>query len=266
MILALFLRNLRHHARLLVAMMLGLGVFEVLILWVAAKIDEGAGLREFLESILPEGAQEAVFSQFGLVSFPGAVAFGFVHPVAIVAATAFVVVVATVPAAERETGFLDLVLARPVPRGRYLLTVVLLLLLGAVLLPLALLGGAAFGLGIVDVEDRLPLARYVPAAFGLGFLLLAVGGYSLLFAAGARRRGPAIGRAVALTLAFYVVEYLADFWDLLDRIRWVSPFHYYKPIAAAVVPDTPLVNPVVLLAAFVVLAAAAHLRFRRQDL
>jgi ABC-2 type transport system permease protein len=200
------------------------------------------------------------------VSFPGAVAFGFVHPVTIVAAAAFVVVAATIPAAERESGLLDLVLARPVPRGRYLLSVALMLVVGAVLLPLALFAGAAFGLGIVTVEERLPLVRYAPAAAGLGFLLLAVGGYSLLFAAGAKRRGPAIGRAVGLTLAFYVVEFLADFWEPLDRIRWLSPFHYYKPIAAAVVPHTPPENPLVLLAAFVVLVAAAHFRFRRQDL
>ncbi len=263
---SLFMRNLRHHARLLVSMTLGLAAFEVLIVWVAAKIEEGSGLREFLEQLLPPEAQEAVFSQFGLVSFPGAVAFGFMHPVAIVAAAAFVVVAATVPAAERESGFLDLVLARPVPRARYLLAVVLLVIVGSLLLPAALLGGAAVALAIVQVEERLPLARYVPAAAGLVFLLLAVGGYALLFAAGAKRRGAAVGRAVGLTLALYVVEFLADFWKPLDRIRWLSPFHYYKPIAAAIVPSTPIENPAVLLLAFAVLVAAAVLRFRRQDL
>ncbi len=263
---SLFVRNLRQHARLLAAMMGGLVAFEVLIVWVAAKIEAGSGLRGFLEQILPPEARETVFSQFGLVSFPGAVAFGFVHPVAIVAAAAFVIAAATVPAAERESGFLDLVLARPVPRGRYLLAVVLLVVVGSLLLPLALLGGAAVALAIVQVEERLPLARYVPGAAGLVCLLLAVGGYALLFAAGAKRRGGAVGRAIGLTLALYVVEFLADFWEPFDRIRWLSPFHYYKPIAAAIVPSTPLRNPVVLGSAFLVLVAAAVLRFRRQDL
>jgi hypothetical protein len=59
MIRALFARNLRNHARLLLAMMLGLATFEVLILWVAAKIEEGSGLREFLELLLPPEAQQA---------------------------------------------------------------------------------------------------------------------------------------------------------------------------------------------------------------
>ncbi len=266
MTLTLFARNLRHQARLLAAMVVGLAIFEVLIAWVAAKIEAAEGLRGFLESILPPDAQEAVFSQFGLVSFPGAVAFGFVHPVAIVATAAFVIVVATIPAAERESGFLDLVLARPVPRSRYVLASAVLVVVGALVLPAALLGGAAVALGIVEVEDRLPLARYVPSAAGLTFLLLAVGGYALWFAAGAKRRGAAVGRAVGLTLAFYVLEYLADFWEPLDRIRWVSPFHYFKPIEAAVVPHTPLADPIVLGAAFVVLAAAAVVRFGRQDL
>jgi len=262
----LFCRNLRRHAVVLGALAVGLGVFEDLIVRVAAQIDMGTGLRAFLEQIIPPAMKKGLAQQLAFASFAGAPAFGFQHPVTLVAALAFVVLAATIPAGERESGFLDLLLARPVRRSRYLIAVLGLLLAGAVLLPLALLAGAAAGLARVSVEGQLPWWRYAPCAGGLAVLLLSIGGYTLFLASGARRRGRAVGLAVGVTLLTYVIEVLADFWTAFDRIRWVSPFHYFKPIAAAVVPETPIQDPIVLLGVFAAFAVLAAARFERQDL
>jgi ABC-2 type transport system permease protein len=266
MIWPLVRRNLRHHARLLLAMIFGLFVFEILVVWAAAAFEQGWGLRRLLEQVIPPQARPALGAQLGMVSFPAAAAFGFQHPATFVAAMAFMFVAGTIPADERESGFLDLVLARPVPRAHYFVAVLVLLVLGAALLPTALLTGAAVALVRIKIPDALPWWRYIPAAAGFAALLLAVGGCTLFFAAGARRRGQAIGRAVGLTLAFFVLEFLADFYESLARIRWLSPFHYFKPVPAAVVPHTPVENPVILLVAFAALSALALVRFQRQDL
>ncbi len=262
----LFERNLRHHWRLLAALTVGLTILELLLLWVAAKVEIGTGVRNFIEMLAPPQARAAIMAQIGLISFPGAVAFGFQHPVSLVAAIAFVAVAATIPAGEREAGFLDLVLARAVDRDSYLVASLGVAIVGAVVLPCALLLGAAIGLSLVDVNGALPWWRYVPAAAGMATLLLAIGGWASFFATGARRRGLAVSRIVGVCLALYVLDFLADQWAALDRLRWLSPFHYFKPVTAAVIPHTPLVNPLVLLALFVAGAALALLRFRRQDL
>ncbi len=266
MIRALFVRNFRHQWRLLFALGLGLALVEGLLVKISARIETGPGLRFFLEQLLPPDVREAMSSQLALLSFAGAVGFGFQHPLVLVAAIAFVIGAATIPAGERESGFLDLLLARPVPRSRYLAAVVLLVVLGAVVLPSAQLAGAAAGLALVEASGEIPWIRYASSAAGLTTLLLAVGGYSLLIAADAQRRGLATARAVGLTLAAFWLDVTADMWEPLRALRWLSPFAYFRPVPAAVIPHTPLENPLVLLAVFTACVAAAFYRFGRRDL
>lgn len=266
MIRTLAARNLRQHARLLAAISFALAVFEGLIVWAAAKIEQGTGLRVLLEQFLPESVRTAMAPQLSMFAFPGAVAFGFAHPVALVAVSAFVITAATIPAGERESGFLEIVLARPVDRSTYLGAALAVTIVGAIVLPGALLTGAALGLSRVDVPGEISWVRYVPAAAGLAALELVIGGIAFFFGATARRRGVAVGRAVATILALYFLELLAGVWDLPQRVRWISPFHYFDPVRSSVISRTPPEDPAILIASSVVLALLAAIRFRREDL
>jgi beta-exotoxin I transport system permease protein len=261
----LLARNIRHHRGLLLTITLGLFAFEALIIRVIAAFATGPGLRTILDMI-PPAFRAALDSQIGLLTFATAPAFGFQHPFALAGTIGFVVVAATIPAAERERGLLDLLLARPITRREYLLASLILVVMGAVLLPLAQLAGAAVALAFVDAPGAIPGTRYIPSAMGLITLLLAIGGCALLSGSGAKRRGPAASPVVGLTMAAYVVELLADLWAPLRWIRWASPFHYFKPIPAAVVPSTPFWNPVILLGIFAAATALAFVRFQRRDL
>lgn len=262
----LYGRLLYLHARLLAAIAVGVCLFEVFMVWVSAQLDTGPGLRAFLEAVLPPGMREVLFEQFGVASFAGAVAFGYQHPFVLVAIVAFVVVAATTPAAERETGFLDLVLARPVPRRTYITASVLLVATGAVVLAVAVQVGAIIGLGLVEGPGELPWTDYVPATLALLLLLLAVGGYSLLAATGARRRGNAVSRAVGLTLVFYWLDFMGGLWETLELARWLSPFTYYDAPRTVVGSGLPTRDIVVLSVVAVATTVAAFLEFQRQDL
>jgi ABC-2 type transport system permease protein len=262
---ALFTRNLERHRRLLLSMMAGLVVFEVLLIQAGAQIEASAGLRQ-LVAMLPPAFREMMSTQLGLVSFASVVALGFEHPFTLALAIGFVIVSATIPAAERESGLLDLLLARPVGRTGYFLASVLMVLTCSVLLPSSLLGGVALGLRFVDIPEEIPWTRYAPCAFGLVALMLAVGGGTLLLASGARRRGPPAAQAAGLALALLVVEFLADVWPALGWVRWASPFHYYKPIPAAVFGTDPPSNDLVLLAVFAIGTTLAFVRFHRRDI
>ena len=266
MIRALLDRNLRHHARLLLSLVGGFVVLEVLICWIGSQIEAGPGLATLMEQFMPPAFRRLFSTQIGMASFDGMVAFGYRHPAILTAAVAFVIVVGTLPAGERESGLLDLMLARPVQRARYLAAVVLTLVIGALVLPGARLGGTASALSLVEAENALPWQRYVPSAASLATLLLGIGGYTLLIAVTSRRRGPAVARAVGLTITLFFLEFLASLWDPVEALVWLSPFHYHKPISAALFRQMPLVNPVALLSLFAVCGAAAFWSFRRQDL
>jgi ABC-2 type transport system permease protein len=263
---AMLARLLRHHRGLFLAMALGIVLMEALLVWVASHIETGPGFMALMEQALPPAMRQMILSQFAVAGFSGMIGFGFQHPLVLVAAIAWVIVVGTVPAAERETGLLDLILARPVPRGRYLAAVTAIMALGAVILPTAILVAVSTGLAFTDVAGELPWTRYLPSALGMVALLLAIGGYTLLFAAGARRRGTAVASAVGVTLALYWVDFMAGIWEPFEVIRWVSPFAYYRPVQAAVMSQASAVDSIVLLAVFVVASAGAFVRFQRQDL
>jgi ABC-2 type transport system permease protein len=266
MILVLFGRLIRQHGRLLAGLLAGLFAVPMIVVFAAAQIEEGPGLQGMIDQFAPSGLRDFIAEQFGTVTFAGTVAFAFQHPAVIVAALSFVVVVGTVPAGERETGLLDLILARPLPRWRYFASVLLLIALGALALPVAALAGVATGLGLVEGPEALPWHRYLPSAVGLACLMLCVGGYTLLLAVGARRRGTAASRVAGLTLLLYVVDVLGNLWRPLEGLRWISPFSYFDPIRAAILREVPPAHTVVLLSVFLVGTLLALLRFRRQDL
>jgi len=262
---ALVARNLRHHGRLLLGAAAGLAAFEVLITYAAAQVEMSAGLRSFFE-LLPSGFRGAFAAQIDLISFNAAVAFGFQHPVALATGIAFVIVVATVPAAERETGFIDLLLARPLPRPAYLAATAVVVAATAVVLPAAVFLGAGVGLSLVSMPEELPWGRYAPCAVALSTLLLAIGGIVLFLSCGARRRGPAAAKAAGIVLACYIVDVLAELWRALGHVRWLSPFHYFHPVVAAVAPPMPATDPLILISIAAAATALAFARFRKLDL
>lgn len=266
MSIPILMRGLRQHALLLLVVLGAVMVFEVLVVSVVAAMDSGAGLRTLLTAVLPSEMQTLVFEQFGVASFPSAVAFGFQHPLVLVAAMAVVIVVGTVPARERESGFLDLILARPVPRARYLAASLGLIVLATLLIPLALLLAVVVGLRFVDGTGELPWTHYTPSAAALAPLLLVVGAYTLLASSIARRRGVASGWAVALTLSFYWLDFMAGFWEVLRPVRWLSPFTYYDPVRAAVGTGLGWRDPLVLLGSALLLTIAAFVTFERQEI
>ncbi|MBI3448729.1 MAG: ABC transporter permease subunit [Acidobacteria bacterium] len=265
MIGTLVARNLKHQRRLLLAGLAGLVAFETLLCWAASQIDRNVGLRALMQ-LMPPSIQSLMPAEASFVSFPGAVAFGFTHPVALAISFALVLAAATTPAAEHESGFLDLVVARPVSRTTYLAATLLGVARAAVAAPIALLIGAAIGIAVAASPTALPWTAYIPGALELSALLLAGGGLSLAISAGAARRGPAMARSVAILLACFFLDFLAGIRPELRTLGALSLFHYFRPVAAAVNGEPPLGGCAVLLAVCGVATAIAFVRFARRDL
>jgi len=240
-------------------------LFEWALVWVASRIDMGPGFRQLIGTLLPAGVVDTIFGQFGFASFGGAVSFGYQHPMSLIAGIAMVMVMATLPAHERETGLLDLILARPLSRVRYLTASVLVVLLVSILPAAALLAGGALGLAVVSAPEPVAWTEYFPSAVELALLLMAVGAYVLFISTAAKRRGNAIAQAVGITLLFYWLDFMGDYWDLLETVRLLSPFHFFDP-AVASSSGIPLRNAAVLVGILTVATVGAFANFERQDL
>jgi len=263
---ALLWRNLRQHALLLCVLVLSMVLLEFFLIWVTNQMNVGPEFQQFLEGFLPPEVTEMIFGQFGLTTFEGGVAFGYQHPFSMVASILMVTVAATLPAADRERGYLEVFLSHPVPRARYLLSTLIFVGLVSLAMPLGLLSGTALGLRVVESPADLSWTAYVPAAGAMALLLLAVGGYTLLLATGARRRGIATAQAVSFTLLFYWLDFMGDYWQALSYARRVSPFYYFDPARAAAGTGLTMSEIGVMgtMAASTVLLA--FFNFERQDL
>lgn len=262
MIRALAGRILRQHRMILVALSLGVFALELLIVHIAAAF--GPTMIQMFEA-LPPIFRSFIGAQLEELSLTAFVGFGFQHPGTLAMGVSLVVLTATIPAAERETGLLDLLLAHPVSRARYLTAVVLVLGFECLLLPSCGLLGAWVGLATIEVPDEPVWTSFIPSALGLFTLLLTWGGIALWLSTLGRRRGTAAARAAGAVLFFFLLETLSSLYAPLESWSWMSPFHYFQPISSAV-SKWEWRDPAILLGLFGIAAALAFANFRRRDL
>lgn len=270
MIFTLVSRNLRRMGLILLVALPAILLFEVALVHIAASFEAtqfagGAGL-EGLVGGLPGWAKDLFNSLIDDFSTEALVALGFQHPVTMTLSITLTVLLAVVPAADRETGLLDLILSAPVPRGVYLTSCVICFSIVAAALPAAILAGGAVGLATAEVPGEASITPHIKTALSMSALLMAIGGTALWLCIGARRKGQALGRVACLLLPLWAVDFMAYLWDGLDVVRWISPFAYVEAIPGPMSSSRIEYGGFVLLGVFVVTTTFAFRRFARHDL
>lgn len=209
------------------------------------------------------------FSQFGggdVFSLHGSIALGFIHPFTLVLMGIFAIGFSTLAVAgERQRGTLEVILARPISRHVYYLTLVVAgALFLAVLLGLHLVASIASA-SVMGVLDELALTN-VPLLWVVGWLLfmcfLTIG-----FAASVSfdRLAPALGITLTIVLVSYLLEVVGSLWP---DAAWLQEYSLFHHLAARQVLDGRLMPADVALFATVIAAAVAYawVVFPRRDL
>jgi ABC-2 type transport system permease protein len=266
---------LRHSvgqvARSMVFLTLGAAAFHYLVLLASSA---------FLGDVPPEAFAEApeFFSQppeaveaflGGSVDFftpTGWVASAMTHPVTLAILTgAALSVAAGAVAAEVERGTVDLVLARPVGRGRFLLGKAAATVTAVTAAEAGALAGVLLATLTVERMNELTLADLWRPFLASWLLFVALGMVALLFSAWSSLRSRAIGMTVAIIVVWYFVNFIALLIDEVSGARYVSPFHYFR--AADFLSGKTIAADAVALAGLAAAALAASLWwFSRRDL
>jgi ABC-2 type transport system permease protein len=225
----------------------------------------GSAFQDIFES----GAFPPQFAQFGggdIFSLGGAVAIGFIHPIAVGLNLVFAVGFATAAiAGERQRGTLEVLLSRPISRRTVYAT---LAVSGALFVGIAVLGsilGSLIGAGLTGRTADLGVSQ-LPLLWLNGALLYwAIGAIALLASASFDR----LSQALAVTLAFVVVSYFLDvlgsLWPDAKGLQPYSVFHYLDP--KAILSGFPDANDLIVLGTITAAAVvAALLLFPRRDL
>jgi ABC-2 type transport system permease protein len=264
LLLALSLKRAR---TLLIAMGLLLAAFQVLLVLIAGSIQR-AGEFEQLAAMLPPFARALLGpSLASVMSFSGIVCIGYFDLGIVIALLALTIALATVPASEVETGFADLILARPL-RRHWLITRTIALLLVAIIMMLSLMmAGTWAGMAMLAPANvQGPSLRILGSlALNLGLLMLCWGGVAIAFGAACRRT---VASAVTglLALAALLLDLTGRLWPPADRVAWLSPFRYFIPFDIVMGNDLPIGNMLVLWAIAMTGFILAFFLFSQRDI
>ncbi len=260
--------SLKRMRTILLAMGVLLCAFQILMVAVARSV-ERSGLFQQLGALIPPFARELLGPSIAMfLSFAGIACLGYFHVAVMGALVGLSIAVATVPASEIETGFMDLILSRPLARH----WIVTRSIVAATLSIALVLGSMLLGTWI-GLETLAPAGAARPSmhligslALNLGLLMLAWSAVALAIASAVRRRSVAGASAGVLALAAFLLDYLGRLWQPAESLARLSPFRYFSPLDLIVGGQLPLKNVVVLLGIAVAGFAASYGLFSRRDI
>jgi ABC-2 type transport system permease protein len=265
----ILLRHSLKRVRTLVLVMgVLLGGFQLILILVAGSIQRSNSFDQ-VGSLIPEFMRNLMGPSFvGLMSFGGIVCVGYFHIAVMGSLIGLTIALATEPASEIETLFMDLILSRPLARHRVITRSVALLIMCAVFVLVMMMLGTWSGLYFLAPGDAAwPTSALIRSlALNLGMLMLSWGGVALAITSRARRRGVAGSFAGLLALTTYLLDYVARVWEPAERIAWLSPFRYYNPLDMIMGREVSAHNLLVLAGIAVFGFALSYVLFSRRDI
>lgn len=268
MLFALILQLLHRVRRFLIAAGVLLAAFQVVLILQANSIQASNSFAKMAE-LVPSFARDLMGPSFvTFLTFKGIVCLGYFHPVVMGALISICVTLSTIPVMEIETGFIDLLLARPVARHWIVTRSVLVALISTVYLLAMMALGTWVGLSnFAGNRAAWPSVRLVASmAINLGFLMLCWAAIAMAIGCACRRRGSAGAIAGLLALTAYLTDYIGRAWKPADTVAWLSPFRYYTPFQLVMGSALPAKNLYVLGGIAAAGFALAYLLYSRRDI
>jgi hypothetical protein len=264
----LLIRALRESWPATLVLGLVLMAAEAILAFVLPKY--GAQLSEqFLQFDFARGLLKAMLgTEVGdRIGSPLFHSIAWVHPVVLALTWAHALVSCTrVPAGEVDRGTVDVLLGLPVSRWEVFLSETLVWLICGTAILAAALGGNVIGALNLPAEQRPQLSRLLIVVVNLFSLYVAVGGLAWLVSSFSDRRDRALTVLFLALLALFLLNYLAEVWQPLQRIVFLSPLHYHRPVNVLGNGSWPWKDIGVLLAVGSAMWAAAGVVFARRDL
>lgn len=267
-LLILLAHSLKRLRTLVVAMALLLGVFQVFLIVVGRSLQTSGSLEQ-LGEFMPPFVREMMGPSFtSLMSFNGIVCLGYFHLAVMGSLVGLSIAIGTMPASEIETGFMDLILSRPLAR-HWIVTrsIVVMIICTVAVLGMMMIGTWAGLNGLMTTDVAWPSPRLILSlAVNLGVLMLCWNAVAMAIGSAARRRSVAGGLVGLLALAMFLLDYVARAWTPAEQIAWLSPFRYYSPFEMLMGNPLPAKNLLVLAGIAVSGYAMAYVLFSRRDI
>ncbi|RQV92307.1 MAG: hypothetical protein EH225_13690 [Calditrichaeota bacterium] len=244
-----------------------IALFQLLIIWIFNSLNA----TPFLETVfnqLPLQLRLLFEQEFmPALSVAGAVAFGFNHPLVLIAISIVAVVIPSRQiAGESENGRLEMLLSLPIKRKE--LTFSLLIFTSGISLMIITGGmvGSMTGLLITGNFNLSLLCNLLEICINLWLVFLLIGSYSILISVFSQEGSRAGLLSGGLTLIFYLFYFLSSVWPPLEFTRYFNIFYYYQPQRLMFDKIEFLDNIFVLLITAAICILAFLVRFEKRDI
>jgi ABC-2 type transport system permease protein len=257
---AIITRSVAERRRGVLGYGIGLGLMVVWVMAIYPSVEKE--LPDYIDA-MPE-TMKSLFGMEDITSLAGFVhaeVFSLMGPLVFLA-FAISAGSSTIAGEERDH-ILPIVLATGVGRRNLLLSK--LAALGVELAGLVAITLSSLLIGTVIGGGGIGLAAATAATVQLGMLGLFFGSVALAIGAATGRKSLASGVTVALALATYLADALANIIGWLEPVQIMSPFHWYSP-SNPLVHGASIIGFLLLAGCTAVLATAAVVTFDRRDI
>lgn len=220
----------RTHLAFAIFSMVFITLFQFLILYLVTTFDTEAILSAILDQIPPMMKVFLEDSFFSMLTYDGAAAFGFNHPLVL---TLLVIIAISIPAhhitRETETGTLELLLAYPFRRTTFIIS---LWVSGGLILALIITAALIGSFTSIIIFHHLTheiLINLLQIGFNLWLFILLIFSITMLIAVLARHGVRAGNLSAVITFVFYLLYFIAQLWKKMAFTRPFNIFSYYEP-------------------------------------
>jgi ABC-type transport system involved in multi-copper enzyme maturation permease subunit len=267
-IVVLIGHSLRRVRAALIVLAILLTGFQFLLTQVAAYLMRRNGFNQ-LSDFVPDFIRSAIGPEaLAFMSFSGVVSLGYFHPIVMTALVGLTIAIATEATGEIEMRFVDLALARPLPRQALVIRTVIVLAIAAGLMLTTMILGTWIGVSCCVPADAEPpsIGVVLRLASSLATVMTCWGGVTLAIGMLSRRRSVAASIAGLLALGTYLLDYLGRAWEPAAAISRLSPFHYFEPIAVMTSQSLSGTNVAILMAIGCAGVVASYIAIGRRDI
>ena len=245
-----------------------LALFQVFLIIIADSLHRNGSFEQLGELMPPFVRQLLGPSFIGFMSFGGIVSLGYFHLAVMGSLVGLSIALGTTPTSEIETGFIDLILSRPVGRHWIITRSILVMVISTVLVLLMMLIGTFGGLNVFATAGATwpKESLILSLASNLALLMLSWNAIAMAIGAASRRRSVAGGLVGILALTMFLLDYVARAWEPAERVAWLSPFRYYNPFEMLTGEPLSVKNLIVLAGISGCGFAVAYVLYNRRDI
>ena len=265
---ALLVHSLR-RARIFLLVMVGLVAGVQILFVLAAESLQQLQAFERIAALFPDFVRQLLGSTLiTVMSFRGIACLGYFHVAIMTVLVGMAIAIATEPAAEVETRFLDFVLAHPLSRQWIIFRSILLLTgcIAAVVTAMMLSTRASLH-WLAAPENSRAVFDVVPIlSLNLAAILVCWGAIAMVPAAVVHRRSVAAAIAGFLAAASSITDLVSQVWQPLKGVARLSPFHYYNALSLITGSAVPGRDLMILACVAGICFVVSFLLFCRRDL